>query len=126
MAEIVGIVLSWAKTQPANNLLTAALVALLAGMGYFQWDDAVARRKSTAEAHEMVHNILKARDEHEKEEQTRTDRQNERVINALMGVKTSVDKVPVATAAAATKIVKGQLPDHEAKESDDKPDEPGL
>ena len=108
MLEAINKILDWAKTQPANNLLTAALVLLIGGMGYFQWDDAIARRKMVSDAHEMVAEREKARDKHEKDERERTDRQWERVITVMSGVKTEVKKIPVATAEAATKIVAGQ------------------
>lgn len=115
MLDIGRIIVDYLKGQPFQNVLTAILLLMLGGMGYFQWDDAVARRKQTKEAHELVHTILQERDAKEKEVQDRIDNQNERLISVLMGVKQEQKKttaavqeatvqIPVATAKATAKV----------------------
>lgn len=108
-------VFDWFRSQSANNQLTAALVLMIATMLYFQYDDAIARRSSTEKAHTMVHEVLDARDKRSKEDQERTDKQNERLISVLMNVQKGVEKstveqkktteavkaIPEAAAAAA-------------------------
>lgn len=86
---------------------------LIVGIGVFIYFDYQHGQRAD-HAHSRVREILKERDEAEKERAERDDERTDKIIAVLTGVKTEIKKnteatkeIPVAAAKAAARIVEG-------------------
>ena len=86
------------KTKPFSDLLMIVLI------GVFVWNES-GHGDRTNEAHRVLAQILQERDANEQLRTDANERNTDRIITALTGVKTEVKKIPAAAAVAAKKLI---------------------
>lgn len=94
LTELIKPVVDYLKGQPFNNVLIAAMLAVIVYVN-------VRREEQTRESHNMVHNVFK-------EIREENQRNQDRLVDAMQGVKREVTKIPAATHEAAERIVEAK------------------
>lgn len=114
--SIVEFFVSYLKDRPITDCL------LICFIGVFLWMEQ-AHTTRTKEAHTVLHSILQERDANEEKRTEANERNTERIISALTGVKQEVKKntaatkeIPIAAAKAAARIVEGAAADGDKPE----------